>query len=270
MFSRKKEWNVPKKKIPLKWKKILRKEVAFYNSLNKKEQNHFEYKLEEFLLNCKITGFQTEVQLRDKILIAASAVIPVFKFPEWKYINLDEVLLYPNAFDKKFNISGDKRNILGMVGTGYMEGKMILSKIALRNGFDDAKDKRNTAIHEFIHLIDKMDGTIDGIPEILLDKPYILPWLDLIKKKVDEITEEESDINPYGGTSKIEFFAVASEYFFERPKMLSKKHPRLYKKLKLIFKHDLTEKNMFKLENNLGRNDLCVCNSGKKYKHCCA
>ncbi|MGK0390534.1 MAG: Mlc titration factor MtfA (ptsG expression regulator), partial [Maribacter sp.] len=58
---------------------------------------------------------------------------------------------------------------------GYMEGKMILSKPALHHGFDNGTDKRNTAIHEFIHLIDKMDGNIDGIPTLLIERPYMLP-----------------------------------------------------------------------------------------------
>jgi Mlc titration factor MtfA (ptsG expression regulator) len=126
-----------------------------------------------------------------------------------------------------------------MVGTGYMDGKMILSKKALHHGFKNETDKKNTAIHEFVHLIDKMDGEIDGVPEVLLEKQYILPWLDLMDQKIKEINKGKSDINAYGGTSKIEFFTVASEYFFERPKLLSKKHPELYKLLEQIFKQDM-------------------------------
>ena len=51
--------------------------------------------------------------------------------------------------------------------------------------------------------------------------------------------DDKSDINPYGATSKVEFFAVAAEYFFERPKLLKRKHPKLYKKLSIFFKQDL-------------------------------
>lgn len=50
-----------------------------------------------------------------------------------------------------------------------------------------------------------------------MEKQYSIPWIDLINKKIDEIYEGESDINPYGGTNRAEFFSVASEYFFERP-----------------------------------------------------
>ena len=118
-------------------------------------------------------------------------------------------------FNLDFETSGGDRNILGMVGNGYMEGKRILSKPALHFGFDNTTDKKNTAIHEFVHLIDKADGAVDGVPSLLLERPYVIPWLDLMNKKVEEIYNRKSDINPYGGTNRQEFFAVVSEYFFE-------------------------------------------------------
>ena len=60
---------------------------------------------------------------------------------------------------------------------------MIISKNALRDGFSNETDKKNTAVHEFVHLIDKMDGAIDGVPEVLLQKQYTIPWLELMKKR---------------------------------------------------------------------------------------
>jgi len=217
-IKRKSKWNIPKEKFPPRWRTLLVQEVNFYNSLTEIEKSLFEYKIHEFILNYRITGITVDVE----------PVIPIFQFPTWRYTNLFEVLLYPDMFNEEFATTGPGRNILGMVGTGYMQGKMILSKPALHHGFDNSSDKKNTAIHEFVHLIDMQDGVIDGIPSLLLEQPYVLPWLDLINHKIDEIYEEKSDINPYGGTNRIEFFAVASEYFFERPKLLSKKHPKLY------------------------------------------
>ena len=57
--------------------------------------------------------------------------------------------------------------------------------------------------------------------------------------KTTVIDNDKSDINPYAASSKVEFFAVVSEYFFERPKLLKRKHPKLYSKLALFFKQDL-------------------------------
>lgn len=122
-----------------------------------------------------------------------------------------------------------------MVGSGAMNHMMILSKSELRQAFSNTTGKTNTGIHEFVHLVDKTDGSIDGVPEIILQQKYILPWLQLMQKEIEMIRNNESDINPYGATSESEFFAVVSEYFFERPALLAQKHPELYVLLNKIF-----------------------------------
>ena len=220
-------------------------------------------------MNCRITGIETNVDDTDKVLVASSAVIPIFGFADWKYSNIHEVLLYPAAFNKEFETKGTDRRILGMVGTGYMEGVMILSKPALKHGFKNESDKKNTAIHEFVHLIDKTDGSIDGIPSLLLEKQYSIPWLDLINKKIEEIYEGSSGINPYGGTNRAEFFSVVSEYFFERPRLLERNHPELYRLLEKIFRQDMSSRSLAKNNVKIGRNSPCPCGSGKKFKKCC-
>lgn len=235
-------WKKPKKTLEDNYKKILKDKVKFYNKLTNSEQKLFEYKVEEFLINVEIIGVNTEITSMDKLLVAASAIIPIFAFKNWKYQNLQLVILYPDNFNLDFETTGSLRNIKGLVGTGYMEGKMLLSKAALYHGFSNETDKRNTALHEFIHLIDKADGKVDGIPALLLEEPNHVPWLDYIFKQIALIKTKQSDIDQYGGTNEMEFFSVASEYFFERPKLLKKKHPVLYKKLKHIFKQDMASR----------------------------
>lgn len=246
---------------------ILQRHIAFFRGLAKPQQQQFEKEVVEFLSEVKITGVDTAVDELDKILIACSAVIPVFAFPEWKYTNLQEVLVYGDSFNSSFQTEGGDRNIMGMVGSGYMEGKMLLSKHALQEGFKNDSDKNNTAIHEFVHLIDKADGATDGIPEILLTKQYALPWLDMTFQKMQEILKGRSDINPYGTTNKAEFFAVVSEYFFERPDLLKQKHPGLFQLLQQIFQQDPAVA-LRKAGAKIGRNDPCYCGSGLKYKDC--
>jgi Mlc titration factor MtfA (ptsG expression regulator) len=273
-FSRKRKndakWILPSKPFPASWRIILTSNISYYTSLSETEKERFEYKIQEFLLNCKITGVKTNINAIDKILVASSAVIPIFGFDTWRYLNLNEVLIYPTMFNEKFETEGSDRRILGMVGNGYMEGIMILSQQALKLGFQNESDKKNTAIHEFVHLIDKTDGPIDGIPSSLMEKQYAIPWIDFINKKLDEIYDGKSDINPYGGTNRAEFFSVTSEYFFERPKLLKRKHPDLYYLLEKVFNQDMSTRNFKKKTAVIKRNSHCPCNSGKKYKKCCA
>lgn len=215
---------------------ILLENVKFYEDLSPEERTNFEQQVVTFLANHKITGIETSINEVDRVLVAASGVIPIFHFPDWEYYNLKEVLIYPETFNLDFDTAGEDRNILGMVGESYMKDKMILSQQALHFGFSNETDKKNTAIHEFVHLIDMMDGATDGIPSLLLDRPYVLPWLNLMEQKIEEIYENRSDINPYGSTNRTEFFAVASEYFFERPNLLRKKHPELFELLQKVFR----------------------------------
>ncbi len=264
-----KHWVAPTKEFLKEWKTILVSNVSFYNNLSKTNKKLFEFKVHEFLMNCRITGVETNITETDKILVAASAIIPIFSFPQWQYHNIDEVLIYPDSFNEQFHTSGENRSILGMVGTGYMEGKMILSQKALHHGFKNNNDKKNTAIHEFVHLIDKSDGQTDGIPSLLLEQQYVIPWIDLIHNKIDDIYKNESDINPYGATNKTEFFAVAAEYFFERPKLLKRKHPKLYQVLEKTFNQKLADKERAHSNREINRNDPCPCGSNKKHKLCC-
>jgi Mlc titration factor MtfA (ptsG expression regulator) len=236
VLMRKKKNPVVIQPIPDQYRAILHEQVEFFRQLGEAKQQEFEKRVQLFLAQTRITGVKTIVEDIDKVLIASSAVIPIFGFPDWEYANLQEVLLYPDSFNHDFEQTGSDRNILGMVGSGAFNGVMILSQHELRQAFLNKTSKTNTAIHEFVHLVDKSDGAVDGIPEYILQQQYILPWLQLMQQEIKKILADRSDINPYGATNEAEFFAVVSEYFFERPDLLQDKNPELYQLLATIFR----------------------------------
>ena len=218
---------------------LLDKQVSYYRKLNPSEKKRFENQVDEFLKNVNIEGVGTDITDIDRVLIASSAVIPVFGFGNWRYPNLTNVILYPDTFDKDYQFEGENdRNIMGMVGSGYMNGQMLLSRTALVKGFSAAAGKENAAIHEFVHLLDKSDGAVDGLPELLMKHEYAAPWLSLMHREMHRIEDGKSDINPYALTSEAEFLAVAAEYFFEKPEQLQNKHPELYQQLSQIFRQN--------------------------------
>lgn len=221
--------------LPDHYQELLHDYVSFYVNLDKDGKNIFEDKLEKFLAAVKITGAGAEAEDLDRLLIGAAAVIPVFFIPDWEYINLHEVLLYPGNFNTDYEQHGADRRFSGMVGTGALQNVMILSKWELRQGFINYNNSRNTAIHEFVHLIDKMDGTLDGVPELLLERKYVAQWQNFLQQTMEEIRQGVSDIDPYGATSPVECFAVIAEYFFEKPALFSLNHPELHQMLQQIF-----------------------------------
>jgi len=220
----------------LSYTKLLNSEVGFYQNLSQVEKTNFERRVIEFLKEVHIEGVGTQITELDRVLIASSAIIPVFGFAGWKYKNLSNVILYPNTFNKEFQFEGNSnRNILGMVGGGFMNGQMLLSRAALYNGFSKSLGQENAAIHEFVHLLDKSDGETDGIPENLMAHEYSIPWLKMMQEEMNKIERGKSDINPYALTNEAEFFAVTSEYFFSKPEKFQDKHPELYEQLSRIF-----------------------------------
>ena len=226
--------------FPENWTKILGQKVLFYKKLDPVGQTMFEIRVQRFLDAKKITGIDTEIDDTVKLLVAASAIIPTFAFPTFNYPNVKEVLIYPNAFNKDFETGEDvEGNILGMVGNRFMKGIVIFSKPSLTKAFDGKTHAFNVGIHEFVHLIDGLDGAIDGVPNMLIENSFALPWLTEVKKEMNKIKNDDSDINPYALTNEAEFLAVASEYFFDAPEKFERKHPELYSYMEKIFHQDL-------------------------------
>ena len=222
------------------WRRLLRNKVTYYKTLDRGQKKRFQERMRYFFQRVTITGIDTEVTELDRVLVAASGIIPTFGFDDWnQYPKLREVLLYPNTFNKEtFATEGADRTIAGMVGGGYMNGKLLLSQHALRAGFENA-GRHNTGIHEFTHLLDKADGETDGIPDYFLDHQYLIPWVEMIRSEMHAIQTGSSDIDEYALTNKAEFFAVAAEYFFNRPAAFASKHPELFALMERIFHQDL-------------------------------
>lgn len=216
------------------WTAILKKEVRFYQKLTLAEQKGFELRMLHFLNTTRIIGFENmPINDKDRVLIAASAIIPIYRFENWEYDFISEIILHPKPIEGGGQFKGSYIN--GLVGSGPMEGRMMLAKDALYNGFTNYTNRRNVGIHEFAHIIDKQDGKIDGIPQVLIDNTEIGPWLNMIKIKSEEIKNKKAKIRDYALTNSAEFFAVTTEYFFEHPEMMIKKHPELYQIMNDMF-----------------------------------
>ena len=262
--------------FPPEWETVLQRDVVFFRALDAEARQRFRRELQVFLGEKRVTGVKVQLDATTLVLAAASAIIPIFGFPDWEWDQINEVLVYPNRFDGEFDF-GDRQghNILGMVGTGSLNRLMILSKPDLVNGFRNATDKRNVGVHEFAHLVDKSDGTIDGIPGVGLGRSAVEPWIDLVRRKMGEIEDGDSDIDRYALTNEAEFFAVTSEYFFERPGVMRRKHPELYAALERVFNQDLRSRvgairrELKRGRPKFGRNSPCPCGSGRKFKKCC-
>ncbi len=235
----------PKRLPPLpafraEWRNTLLKYVSFYQKLEPADRQRFEARMQSFLQGVKLTGIETEIGEQDRAFIAASAIIPTFGFPRWnQYPKLEQVLLYKTHFRwGDFATEGNDRRVAGMVGGGFLNGKLLLSRPSLHRGFK-VEGPDNTGIHEFTHLLDKADGETDGIPDYFLENDHLIPWVEMIRKESIAIAKGDSKIDSYALTNQAEFFAVAAEYFFNQPYKLNRDHPILFSLLERVFQQDM-------------------------------
>ena len=270
--------------FPAAWQQILSEQVAFYRVLTDDEKTRFEQQTRVFLACTRITGVQTEVDDSTRLLVAASALIPVFGFPDWEYRNLSEVLIVPDAWqldnDPTKEIAPLQGTLLGSVQGFQNQHYMRLSKASLEHGFRDATDRQNVGIHEFAHLLDEADGVIDGLPKAALPPALLRQWAAVMQREIAAIQAGKSEINPYAATNGAEFFAVVTEYFFERPEKLQENHPDLYELLNQAFRQNPKKRflrfatdphewlNTLRSRRKFDRNAPCPCGSDRKYKDC--
>ncbi|RYU81244.1 M90 family metallopeptidase [Hymenobacter persicinus] len=270
--------------FPAAWREILSTRVAFYLSLSEVEKPRFEKRVQVFLAQTRITGIQTDIDDVTRVLVAASAIIPVFGFPDWEYGNLSEVLVVPDAWKERQDAGQEHAplagTLLGSVRNFQTSHYMHLSKASLEQGFRDGMDRQNVGIHEFAHLLDEADGVIDGVPALAFPAALRPEWEAVMAREIAAIRAGRSEINDYGGTNEAEFFAVVTEYFFEKPEKLQAEHPELYGLLLLAFRQNPRSRFLqwatdprqwlktLRSRRKFGRNDPCPCGSGKKYKDC--
>ncbi len=257
-------------------REILRQHVTFYRGLTDPNKQRFEDLMKVFLGEVTITGIRTDVDDVSRMLVGASAIIPIFGLDDFEYAGLGEVLLYPDSFNEDYQVEGaegrstQQPTILGMVGNAHLSGVMILSKPSLLVGFRNDSDRRNVGIHEFSHLIDKRDGDIDGIPATIPPQT-IDPWVRWVGEELRGDGKSDATIDDYAYTNEAEYFAVLSEYFFESPALLQQKNPRLFEMMRKMY-HQNPKRRIArgrKRPGRIRRNAKCPCGSGKKYKQCC-
>ena len=124
-------------------------------------------------------------------------------------------------------------------------GSLVLAWDAVKAGAADASDGRNVVFHEFAHQLDYEDYTTDGVP-LLRSREQEQSWSSVMRVEFASL-QAASDtgiptlLDHYGATNPAEFFAVAVEAFFERPKAMKFRHPHMFEVLQRYFQQDPTQ-----------------------------
>ncbi|MDP4116037.1 MAG: zinc-dependent peptidase [Bacteroidota bacterium] len=236
-----------KKGFPADWLEIIENNVRFYNllpaSLKEELQQLVQIFLaEKFFEGCAGLLITDEI----KLTIAAQACILLLGQDHDIYPKLRTILVYPTAYfapETHYLKDGTMiESIQFRFGESWARGQVVLAWDEIKQDTLDINDGQNLVYHEFAHQLDHEYGIIDSIPDLLQRTSYVT-WARIISNEYDRLVSDimnnrQTLLNEYGATNQAEFFAVATEYYFEKPIELKKLHPDLYDQLKDFYNID--------------------------------
>lgn len=229
--------------------RILRKNVPLYSRLSEADRTELHGLIQVFLAEKVFEGCGG-LELTDEIrvTIAGQACLLLLHRETNFFKRLITILVYPSAYVAKgmehigggVFLEGEQARL----GEAWVDGVVVLSWDDVRGGAFDPKDGHNVVLHEFAHQLDQEDGSADGAP-ILETRSRYAAWSRILGHDFDELREDEQAarktvLDGYGATNPAEFFAVATECFFEKPNQLRKKHPQLFDQLASYYHFDPT------------------------------
>ena len=259
--------------FPETWLKILEEQVPFFGALPAAKRQRFLTDLRIFIEEKHfIPAGGMEITDEVKVVVAACAV-RLIMYRDLSYLDrLTEMVIYPYDYRHA--------DMDGMVfGEAHDWGTVVLSWPAVQRGVADPRDGHETAAHEFAHVLDRADGAFDGTPVLDRMRAYG-PWARVMSEHFERLQRRgprvRKVLRPYGETNEAEFFAVATESYFEKPVQMKKQTPELYQKMQSFYGGDpaaLAERAAPDSDDDpwhdVGRNEPCPCGSGKKFKRCC-
>lgn len=238
--SRKRE-SIASTPFPLEWRKILRKNLPFFYKMPADLQLQLKDKMQIFLSEKTFVGREgQEIDDEVRVTIAAQACMLLLNRKTDFYPFLKTIVVYPSAFITRHtqtDASGaQNENPRVLLGESWNRGQVILSWYHSASGGADFEDGQNLVIHEFAHQLDGESGATNGAPPLSSEQSY-KDWAAILSQEFEHLRRRAQQgrstlLDKYGTTNPAEFFAVASEIFFEKPQEFEDEHKALYDQLK--------------------------------------
>ena len=219
------------------WREILKRRVPYVRSLPADLQLQLKQHIQVFLAEKPFTDEM-------RVTIAAQACLLLLNRPRGYYPNLRQILVYPGSFvvnrghTDGSGVAHNGHQVLS--GESWSQGQVILSWQDTLQGAAAPNNGQNVVIHEFAHQLDQETGSANGAP-VLARRDYYARWAQVLGTEFAQLQAraaqgQASLLNDYGATDPAEFFAVASEVFFEQPQQLATQHPALFRELSQFYR----------------------------------
>jgi MtfA peptidase len=236
--------------LPL-WEETIEKNLPFYTSLFIDERHQLQGNIQVLLAEKQFIGCGgLKVTLEMKLVIAAVSALLLLNqrnqdFPRY-FSKLRSVLLYPSAYTTQVSewvspyvIEETK---VARLGESWTTGNLVLSWAQIQRDMSHWQDGHNVILHEFVHQLDAEENTVSGVPR-LPNRAAYSNWAQVMTAEYQQLCQavlkkKRTVMDSYGATHPAEFFAIATETFFEKPQSLHRQHPALYKLLQNYYQLD--------------------------------
>jgi len=236
--------------FPPEWERLLHSNVAHYSLLDNTEQAELCAMIQVFIEEKQWEGCGGLVLSDEiKVTIAAQACLLQLGLPHGYYRNVESILVYPSTVITPQQEPGVFESINSpleastpILGQAFAGGPVILVWDAVKRDARHPELGHNVVYHEFAHKLDMLDGSVDGTPP-LRDSAELADWVTVCTReflRLRSLTEQgrKTFLDAYGTKNEAEFFAVATEEFFDRPLALREHAPDLYRVLGDYYQQD--------------------------------
>ena len=234
--------------LPAAAEAILQRNIPVYASMAPELQQQLQRLVKQFLHQKKFVGCEgVEVDDEMRYTIAGQACLLLLNRPSKVYRALHTILVYPSAFlvprqqvEAGGVVTAHRQTLLG---ESWDDGRVVLSWADVKRGYRDWTDGHNVVLHEFAHQLDSESGSTNGAPYLGSEESY-RSWSAVLSRDFDTLRydayygRQDSVLDHYGATSPAEFFAVATETFFEKPWQMAERHAALYEEFMKYYRVD--------------------------------
>jgi Mlc titration factor MtfA (ptsG expression regulator) len=233
--------------FPGEWAQLLENNIQVYRSLPMPLRLQLRRLIKQFLHQKHFSGAGGLVITDEiRVTIAAEACMLILNRRSGVYPQLRYIIVYPTAFVvQRGNM--DRTGVVdpgarGLLGESWQNGKVILAWDSVLHGARNFVDGKNVVLHEFAHQLDSESGGADGAP-LLGGASSYGTWASVLSEEYQDLQADSrrgrrSLMDHYGATNPAEFFAVATETFFEKPRQMAKHHAELFETLKAYYRID--------------------------------
>jgi len=249
-FTHRRRKRLARTPFPAAWEEILHRNVAHYGMLDEGQKAHLRSLIQVFSAEKNWEGAGgLEMNDEIRVTIAAQACLLLLGLSHNYYRNVQSIVVYPSTVIPPERRPGFFETTttpvsqeVPIIGQAFQQGPLIIIWDSALHSGRHPRLGHNVVYHEFAHKLDMLDGLADGTPP-LRDRAEYRDWVstcsrEYLRLRRDAEAGKPSFLDAYGAANEAEFFAVATEQFFDRPDQLVNLAPELYRVLQEYYQQD--------------------------------